>query len=104
RQQSDALRALEPDRVAVEQREIVVERAWHPLDELAALRIEARRDVLREPADLEVPRVHARTRDHLVQVEDHLALAEAVPEHRDRTQLERRRSEVHEVRLDAVQL
>src|SRR5664279_2298576 len=61
-------------------------------------------DILREPAHLEVAGVHARARDHLVQVEDRLALAEAVPEHRDRTQLERRRAEEDEVRMNAVQL
>src|SRR5260221_8584800 len=76
----------------------------HPVDELAALWEEALRNVFGEPADLEVAGVHARTRDHLVQVEDHLALAEAVPEHRDRTQLESRRAEEHEMRMDAVQL
>ena len=48
--------------------------------------------------------MHARARDHLVQVEDHLALAEAVPEHRDRTQLESRRAEEDEMRVDAVEL
>jgi hypothetical protein len=76
----------------------------HPLDELAALREEALRDVLGEPADLEVAGVHPLPRDELGQVEDHLPLAEAVPEHRDRPELERRRAEVDEVGVDPVEL
>jgi hypothetical protein len=47
----------------------------HPLDELAALGIEARGDVLRETADLEVAGVHPLAGDELEQVEDRLALA-----------------------------
>ncbi len=76
----------------------------HPLDELAALGIEALRDVLRQPADLEVAGVHPLPRDELEQVEDRLPLAEAVPEHRDRPQLERRRAEEDEMRVDPVEL
>ena len=83
---------------------VVVDRLRHPLDELARLRIEADGDVLGEPAGLEVTRVHARPAHHLDEVEDQVALAEAVPEHRDRTQLERGRAEEDEVRVDAVQL
>src|SRR5207253_611636 len=63
---------------------VLVDGVRHPLDELAALGIEASRDVLGEPAGLEIARMHARTGDELRQVEDQLALAEAVPEHRDR--------------------
>ena len=76
----------------------------HALDELAALGVEAARNVLGEAAGLEVARVHARAGDELGQVEDLLALAEAVPEHRDRPELEPRRAEPDEVRVDAVQL
>jgi hypothetical protein len=48
--------------------------------------------------------VHAHPRHELGQVEHHVALAEAVPEHRDRPQLERARPEEDEVRVDPVQL
>ena len=48
--------------------------------------------------------MHALAGDHLEQVEDRLALAEAVPKHRDRAQLESRRAEIDEVRVDAVEL
>src|SRR6185436_18749314 len=103
-QQSESASAVLPDLVLFEQAVVVVDRLWHPLDELAALGIEARRDVLREPAGLEVPRVHAVAGDELREIEDYLAFAERVPEHRDRSELERPGSEPDEVRVDPVQL
>src|SRR5439155_5791933 len=103
-QQPDALRALEPDRVLVHELLVLVDTVRHALDELPALGIEAARHVLGETAGLEVARVHARARDELGEIEDLLALAEAVPKHRDRTELEPRRAEPHEVRVDAVEL
>src|SRR5213076_3477799 len=90
-EQPQALRPLLPDLVLPEQRVVVVDRLRHPLDELPALGIEARRYVLCEPAGLEVPRVHAVAGYELRQVEYHLALPERVPEHRDRPELESRR-------------
>ena len=66
--------------------------------------VEADRDVLGEPARLEVARVHAHAGDQLEEVEDGVALAEAVPEHRDRSQLERGGPEPDEMRVDAVEL
>ena len=61
-------------------------------------------DVLDHAADLEVARVHALAGGHLEQVEQLLALAEAVPPDRDRAEVERARAEPHEVAHDAVQL
>src|SRR2546429_3830651 len=87
-QETQADGAVLPDLVLREQRVVVGNRLRHPLDELAALRIEAGRDVLGKPTGLEVPRVHAVAGDELREVEDHLALAERVPEHRDRAELE----------------
>ena len=92
RKRPDPDRPLEPDLVLVEHAAVVVERARHPLDELAALAVEALRDVLGEAADLEVARVHALAGDELEEVEDRLALAEAVPKHRNRAQFECRAS------------
>jgi hypothetical protein len=103
-QQSDPPRALEPDLVAIDELLVLVDGMRHTLDELAALGVEAARNVLGEPAGLEVARVHARAGDELGQVEDLLALAEAVPEHRDRSELEPGRAEPDEVRMDPVQL
>ena len=97
RKQPDSPRALEPDLVLVEEREVVVEGVRHPVDELPALREEALRDVLREPADLEVAGVHAVAGDELEEVEQRLPLAEGVPEDRDRADLERRGAEPDEM-------
>ena len=41
---------------------------------------------------------------HLEQVEDRVALAKRVPEHRDRAEVERRRAEPDQVRVDPVEL
>ena len=104
REGADAHRPLEPDLVRVEDRLVLVDRLRHPLAERAGLLVEPGRDVLGEAADLEVARVHARPGDHLEEVEHEVALAEAVPEHRDRADLERGGAEVDEVRVDPHQL
>ena len=103
-QQPDTLRPLEPDRVAVEDRLVLVDRLRHRLAELPRLAREVRRQVLRDAADLDVAGVHPRSAGHLEEVEDLVAVVEAVPEQRDRPELERRRAEPHEVRVDAVEL
>jgi hypothetical protein len=46
----------------------------------------------------------ARPAGHLEEVEDGVAVVEAVPEERDRPELEGRRPEPHEVRVDPVEL
>ena len=56
------------------------------------------------PPDLEVAGVHPRAGDQLEEVEDQVALAEAVPEHRDRPELERGGAEVDEVGVDPGEL
>jgi hypothetical protein len=48
--------------------------------------------------------VHAHPGDHLEQVEHQVALAERVPEHRDRADLERHRPDPDQVRVDAIEL
>ena len=104
RDDADALRALQEDLVLVEQRLVLVDPRRHHLDELAQLPLEAQRDVLEDAADLEVARVHPLAGGHLEHVEDRVALAEAVPEHRDRAEVERRGAEPDQVRVDPVQL
>src|SRR5947207_830183 len=84
-----AVNALEPDLVPVDERLVLVDRLRHPVAEAAGLGEETARNVLGEASDLKVARVHARPGDELEQVEDLLSLAEAVPEHRDRSQLQR---------------
>ena len=48
--------------------------------------------------------MHALPRGHLEQVEDQLALAQAVQEYRDRAEVQRARAEPDQMRGDAVQL
>src|SRR6185436_13248066 len=69
-----------------------------------ALGEEAGRDVLCEPAGLEVARVHPDAGDELEEVEHRVTLAEAVPEERNRPELERARAEPDQVGMDAREL
>ena len=66
--------------------------------------VKSGRQILGDAADLDVARVHPRPAGHLEEVEDLVAVVEAVPEQRDRPELERGRAEPHEVRVDAVEL
>ena len=95
---------LQHDLVGVEDVAVFVRASGHLAQELAQPGLEPPRDVLEDPADLEVARVHALTGGHLEQVEDQLPLAQAVEEDRDRAEVERARSEPDQVRGDAVQL
>ena len=88
----------------LEDRLVLVDRLRHRVAERPRLRREPGGQVLGDAADLDVARVHPRPARHLEQVEDLVAVVEAVPEERDRPELERRRSEPDEVRVDAVQL
>src|ERR671930_164383 len=76
----------------------------HDPAEVAHALDEAARDVFDDAADLEVARVHALARGPLEEVEDRLALAEAVPEHRDRAEVERARAQPDEGAHDPVEL
>src|SRR5689334_9446879 len=80
RHDPDVARAREPDLVLVEERLVLLEALREDADELAALLLPARRDVLGDAADLEVARVHALAARHLEQVEHQVALADAPPE------------------------
>ena len=75
------------------------------VDELAALRKKPARDVLGEPAGLEVPRVHPRAADELEEVEDRgRGALKQYQSSRDRTELERAGAEPDQVRVEPVQL
>ena len=100
----DVAQPLQHDLVLHQDREELVDALGHDLRERADLLLPADRDVLEDAADLEVARVHALARGHLEQVEDLLAVAEAVPEHRDRAEVERGRAEPDQVRHDPVEL
>ena len=88
----------------VEQRLVLVDAGRHRVAEGAQLRLEADRDVLEDATDLEVAGVHPLPRGHLEQVEDRVALAQRVPEHRDRAEVERRGPDPEQVRVDPVEL
>ena len=104
REQADAAGALEEDDVVVEERLVLVDALRHHSTKRRHSRVEAGRDVLCEAAGLEVAGVHPHARDHLEEVEHQVALAERVPEDRDRPQLEPRRPEPDEVRVNPRQL
>jgi hypothetical protein len=66
-----------PDRVLVQQVLIVTKALGQQRDHVANLVDCTRREVLSEPARPDEPVVHPQTSDHLENVEDQLALAEA---------------------------
>ena len=101
---ADVAQPVQEDLILVEQGLELVHARGHPGRELADLLHPADRDVLEDAADLEVARVHALARGHLEQVEDLLAVAEAIPEHRDRPEIQRARAQPHEVGRDPVEL
>ena len=95
---------LQHDLVGVEDRAVLVGALGHDLQELAHLGLEAAGDVLDHAAHLEVARVHARAGGHLEQVEDQLALAQAVQEDRGGAEVEHGGAQPDQVRGDAVEL
>jgi hypothetical protein len=95
---------LQDDLVAVQQVAVLPDALGHDRGELAQLLLEAERDVLDHAADLEVARVHPLAGALLEEVEDRLALAEAVPEHRHRAEVQRAGPEPHQVAHDPVEL
>ena len=103
-QRAGAAQPLQHDLVGVQDRAVLISALGHHLQELAELCLEAVRDVLDHAAHLEVARVHPLPGGHLEQVEDQLALAQAVQEDRDRAEVERAGAEPDQVRGDAVQL
>ena len=62
------------------------------------------RQIFAQPADADVAREQPEARDALVDVEQQLALAEAVEHHRHRADFHRVRAEPHEMAVDALQL
>ena len=103
-QRADAAQALHEDLVLVQQVAVDVGALGHDAREPADHLDPAGGDVLDDAADLEVARVHALAGRHLEQVEELLALAEAVPPDRDRAEVQRARPEPHEVAHDPVEL
>ena len=65
--------------------------------------VEAARQILAQAADAEVAREHPEAGEHLVQVEQLLALAEAIHHHGDRADLHAVRAEPDEVAAQPLQ-
>ena len=72
------------------------------VEELLDGLVEAARQILAQAADAEVAREHPEAGEHLVQVEQLLALAEAVHHHGDRADLHAVRAEPDEVAAAAA--
>ena len=63
---------------------VIVELPGQPLEERLDRVVKAARQVLAQAADADVAREHPEAGEHLVEVEQQLALAEAVEHHRHR--------------------
>ena len=104
RDDADVLGPSQEDLVAVQDRLVLVDPRGHLGAEGAGLALEADGDVLEDASDLEVAGVHPLPGRQLEQVEDPVAVPEAVEEHRHRAEVERPGAEPDEVRVDPVQL
>ncbi len=99
-----ALGALLPDGVAGEQALVVVQALGHVVEEFADHGHGLRGEVLCDAAGADVGHVHAQARDGLEDVEDLLAVPEAVDHHRQGAQLHAGGGERDQVRGDPVEL
>ncbi len=104
RDHADALRAHPPDAIVGEQRLVFVDARGKHLHEPAHPVQPARRRLQRQPADAEIAGHHPLAGDHLEDLQDLLALAEAIEHHRRRAQVHGVRPQPHQVRGDARQL
>ena len=95
---------FEVDLVLRQQILVLVELPRQPIEELAHRGVEAARQILAQAADAHVAREHAEAGDQLVDVEQQLALAEAVEHHRDGADLHAVRAEPDQMAVDALQL
>ena len=101
---ADALGALEPDAVVGEQLFVLVELLRHDVAELEHLLVPADGDVERQPTDAHRVVGETRAAVLLEQIENQLALAERVQEHRHRADVHRVRAEPQAVARDPLQL
>ena len=104
RELADALGAAQPDVVLGQQLFVLVEFAGELVEERAGRFLEAARQIFAQAADPQVTREHAEAGEHLVQIEQLLALAEAVHHHGDRADLHAVRAEPDEMAAETLQL
>src|SRR5438876_823177 len=99
-----AFGARDPDAVFRKQRLVFVDAARQHLDHAPDRLQPTRRRLQRQPADAEIAGHHPLAGDQLENVQNLLALAEAVQEDGHGAEVDRVRAEPYQVRLDARQL
>ncbi len=104
REDADALRPFQPDPVVREQAFVLIELAVHDVAELEDLLVPAGRNVERQAADAHRVVGEPRAAELLEEIENQLALAERVEEHRHRADVHRVRAEPQAVAGDPLQL
>ena len=103
REDADALGPAEPDRVLRQHALVLVHLPGEAIEEGVDGVVEAVWQVLAEAADADVAREQAEAREHLVDVEQQLPLAEAVHHHRDGADFHPVGAEPHQMARDALQ-
>ena len=101
---ADALGPFQPDAVVRQQLFVLDDLRVHDLAELEDLLVPARRHLQRQPADAHRVVGQARAAELLEQIENQLALAERVEEHRHRADVHRVRAEPQAVAGNPLQL
>ena len=101
---ADAFGPLEPDPVVRQQLLVLGHLRVHDVAELEHLLVPARRQILRQPADPHRVVGEARAAELLEQIENQLALAERVEEHRHRADVHRVRADPEAMARDPLQL
>jgi hypothetical protein len=103
RDDADALRPLQIDRVVGEQILVLVQLRGKRVEKGAHRGVKPARQILAQATDAHVARKHPKAGEHLVQVEQQLALAEAVEHHRDRAHLHSVGAEPDQMAVDPLQ-
>ncbi len=104
RDDADAARPLQPDLVLRQQPFVLVDLGRELVQERRDRLVEPGRQILTQAADADVAREHPKAGDHFVDVQDLLAVAEAVHQHRHGANFERVRPQAHQVAGDPLQL
>ena len=103
RNHADALGAAHPDAVVGEQVFVLVDAAGEDVDERLDALVPAARRLQGQPANAEVAGHHALAAEHFEDLEDLLALAEAVEEHGHGADIERVRTQPHQMAVETRQ-
>src|ERR1035437_2862743 len=104
RNHADALGAANPDAVVGQQVFVLIDAAGEDVDEGLDALVPAARRFQGQPADAEVAGHHALAAELFEDLEDLLALAEAIEEHRHGADIEGVRAQPHQVAVEAREL